>query len=73
MEIIIVIGLIKISPKFTGKIYNTRQKTAKSTNAIFIVSDDDVWKINSDHYSNFDFLTDKKTLIRVNNIIYLIN
>jgi len=64
-----VIGLIKISPKFTGKIYNTRQKTAKSTNAIFIVSDDDVWKINSDHYSNFDFLTDKKTLIRVGNSI----
>jgi hypothetical protein len=62
-----VLGYIEIIPKFRGKIYSTRQKISKHMNSIFVISEDDVWKINSDHSNNFDFFTDKKALARIGN------
>ncbi len=60
-----IIGHINIFPKFEGKIYSTRKKYFKTQTSIFLIGEDDVWKINSDHTNNFEYFTKKKTLARI--------
>ena len=64
-----VIAAVELYPNIEGNIYHLRQKQSQFTRAIFVVSEDDVWKINSDHYSNFNFIKNNKNLIRVGNKI----
>jgi hypothetical protein len=64
-----VLGIINIFPNEEGEIYAIRQKSSKFMNSIFIVSEKDVWKINSDHYNDFDFFTDKRALAKIGNSI----
>ena len=64
-----VLGIINIFPNEEGEIYAFRQKSSKFMNSIFIVSEKDVWKINSDHYNDFDFFTDNKNLAKIGNSI----
>ena len=64
-----IIGLIELYSTVESNIYHLRQKQSKFTNLIFNVSENDIWKINSDHYSDFNFIKNNKNLIRVGNTI----
>ena len=64
-----ILGFINIYPNSEGKVYSIRQKLSKQMNTLFIVSEDDIWKVNSDQVNNFDFLQTQKTLARIGNTI----
>ena len=64
-----IIGFIEFFPKVEGSIYSIREKMSKYKKSLLIVTEDDTWKLNSDHYNKFSFFTNKKTLVRVGNSI----
>ena len=64
-----ILGFINIYPIYEGKVYSVRQKLSKQMTTLFIVSEDDIWKVNSDQVNNFDFLQTQKTLARIGNNI----
>ena len=64
-----ILGFINIYPNYEGKVYSVRQKLSKQMTTLFIVSEDDIWKVNSDQVNNFDFLQTQKTLARIGNNI----
>jgi hypothetical protein len=43
-----ILGMVNIFPNYEGKIYSTRYKESKYLKIFFLITDDDVWKINSD-------------------------
>ena len=60
-----VLGFIDILPNYEGKIYAIRRKISKYMTNIFVISENDVWKLNSDQTNNFEFFTHKKTLAKI--------
>jgi len=64
-----VLGFLNIYPKSNVEIYAIRKKEAKYVNTFLLITEDDVWKINSDHVNNFLFFKDKKTIVRAGNIL----
>ena len=55
-----VLGFIEIYPNYEGKIYSIRQKESKYINTLFLITESDVWKINSDQVNNFSVFQNKK-------------
>jgi hypothetical protein len=64
-----VLGYIEIFPKFEGLIYSVRKKESKNFQTLFLITDEDIWKINSDQVNNFDFFKDKKAVVRAGNFL----
>jgi len=64
-----IISVVELYPNSEGNIYHLRQKQSQFTRAIFVVGEDDVWKMNSDNYANFNFNKTNKNLIRIGNTI----
>ena len=60
-----IIGLIELYSTINSKIYHLRQKQSKNIKTIFVITDSDVWKINSDQINNFNFIKNNKNLIRL--------
>ena len=58
---------INIFPKFRGHTYLIRQKKSKYLNILFFITENDVWKINSDQLNNFSYFPNKRTIIRAGN------
>ena len=58
-----VLGFLEIFPQENGLIYSVRKKETKYVNIYFLITESDVWKINSDQLNDFHFLKEKKTLI----------
>ena len=61
-----ILGIFEISPLSEGLIYSTREKMSNFIKTLFLITESDIWKINSDHISNFSFFkkTDQKGIIR---------
>lgn len=55
-----VLGFIEIYPNYEGKIYAVRQKESKYINTLFLITENDVWKMNSDQVNNFSVFQNKK-------------
>ena len=64
-----VIGYLQFFPVYSGQIYSIRLKESKYINTLFLITESDIWKINSDQINNFSFFQDKKTVIRTGTII----
>lgn len=64
-----VLGRIYIFPKEEGIIYSIRTKKSENITTYFLITEDDIWKINSDQINNFDFFQEKKTIVRAGSII----
>jgi hypothetical protein len=64
-----VIGFLEILPIYSGLIYSVRKKETKYVTIYFLITESDVWKINSDQINNFQFFQDKKTVVRSGNLI----
>jgi hypothetical protein len=62
-----ILGVLNIFPKHNGKIYSVRQKVSQYLNILFLITEDDVWKINADQVNNFDCfpsISSKKNIVR---------
>jgi hypothetical protein len=62
------IGILHIFPNYEGKIYAIRKKKSKDITTYFLVTESDVWKINSDQVNNFLTFPDNKG-IRSGNLL----
>ena len=62
-----VIGFLDIFPMFNGEIYGIRKKDASTISTFLMVTENDVWKINSDQVNNFSFFKEKKSIVRTGN------
>jgi hypothetical protein len=61
-----ILGIYEIFPICEGRIYSTREKVSTFIKALFLITESDIWKINSDSINNFSFFkkTDQKGIIR---------
>lgn len=59
-----VLGIIEIYPNFEGEIYSVRKKSVKYLNSLFIITEEDVWKIYSDQVNDYVFFDKPKHFIR---------
>jgi hypothetical protein len=59
-----ILGKFNIKPIFSGKTYAIRKKDSKYLTTFFIVTEDDIWKLNTEQINNNLNLIPKKTLIR---------
>ena len=64
-----VLGFLNFYPKANAKIYAIRKKEAKYITTFLLITEDDIWKINSDHVNNFAFFKEKKSIVRAGNIL----
>ena len=62
-----ILGFFNIYPKVNAKIYAIRKKEGKDVSTFLLITEDDIWKINSDHVNNFQFFKEKKAIVRSGN------
>lgn len=61
-----ILGTFNIKPIIDGKIYGIRKKESKYLTTLFIVAEDDIWKLNCEQVNNLLSLNQRKSLIREN-------
>jgi len=59
-----LLSIVEIFPTCEGLIYSVRKKESKHVSTFFIITEADVWKINSDQVNDFSFFQDKKAIVR---------
>jgi hypothetical protein len=64
-----VIGFLNFFPAYEGKIYSIRKKHSKYTVIFFLITESDIWKMNSDQVNDFSFFQEKKMVIRTGTLI----
>jgi hypothetical protein len=64
-----LLSVVEIFPAYEGLIYSVRKKESKYISTLFIITEADVWKINSDQVNDFSFFQDKKAIVRSGNSI----
>ena len=64
-----IICVVELYPNYEGVIYSVRKKESKFISTLFIITEADIWKINSDQVNNFSFFQDKKAIVRSGNSI----
>jgi len=64
-----VLGFLEIKPLLDAEIYAIRKKEAKTISTYLMITEDDIWKINSDQVNNFSFFKEKKAIVRSGNLI----
>ena len=61
--------VVEFYPNYEGLIYSVRKKVSKFISTLFIITESDIWKINSDQTNNFSFFQEKKAIVRAGNSI----
>jgi len=64
-----VIAYLHLFPIYNGHIYSIRIKESKYIRTLFLITESDIWKINSDQLNNFSFFQDKKTVVRTGTLV----
>lgn len=64
-----ILGYFHLFPIYNGKIYSIRIKDSKYIRTLFLITESDIWKINSDQINNFSFFQEKKTVVRTGTTI----
>ena len=64
-----LLSSVEIFPAYEGLIYSVRKKESKYISTLFVITEADVWKINSDQVNDFSFFQDKKAIVRSGNSI----
>ena len=62
-----VLGFVELLPNVEGKIYSVRKKLSKYFQTLFLITEEDIFKINSDQVNNFSFFQEKKAVVRAGN------
>ena len=64
-----ILGYLEIHSKFQGEIYAIKEKISQKIRTLFLITDSDVWKINSDQLNNFDNFNQTKGVVRSGNML----
>lgn len=64
-----VIGTLDFYSEYEGGIYSVRKKDSKYATTIFLITEDDIWKVNSDQINNSSFFQTRKNLVRSGNLL----
>ena len=64
-----VLGFLEIYPILNVEIYAIRKKESNLNTTLLMITEDDIWKINSDQVNNFSFFKEKKAIVRSGNLI----
>ena len=59
-----IIGFLYLFPLFSSTIHLFRYKKSTSITTLFLITNKDVWTINSEQINNYSFFPNKKTLVR---------
>jgi len=59
-----ILGFIEIYPNYEGEIYSVRKKSLRYLNSLFVITEEDVWKVYSDQVNDFNFFEKPKNFIR---------
>jgi DNA-directed RNA polymerase subunit beta' len=59
-----ILSYIEFFPGYEGRVYSVRKKEAEYITTLFLITESDVWKINTDQTTDFSFFRDKKKVIR---------
>jgi hypothetical protein len=62
-----VLSYIELFPDYEGRVYSVRKKDSKYISTLLLITESDVWKINTDQISDFSFFQNKKTVVRAGN------
>ena len=60
---------IQFYPCYEGLIYSVRKKESSFIATLFIITENDIWKINSDQVNDFSFFQEKKAIVRAGTTI----
>jgi hypothetical protein len=61
--------IVEFYPNYEGLIYSQRKKESKFISTLFVITESDIWKINSDQINDFSFFQDKKAIVRSGTMI----
>ena len=61
--------IVELYPDYEGLIYSVKKKDSNFISTLFIITESDIWKINSDQTNNFSFFQEKKAIVRAGNPI----
>ena len=61
--------IVELYPNYEGLIYSVKKKESNFISTLFIITESDIWKINSDQTNNFSFFQEKKAIVRAGNPI----
>ena len=61
--------MVELYPNYEGLIYSVKKKDSNFISTLFIITESDIWKINSDQTNNFSFFQEKKAIVRAGNSI----
>ena len=61
--------IVELYPNYEGLIYSVKKKDSNFISTLFIITESDIWKINSDQTNNFSFFQEKKAIVRAGNPI----
>jgi hypothetical protein len=64
-----ILSFIEIFPNCEGMVYSVRKKPTRYISTLFLITEEDVWKINTDQINNFSFFQKKKTIVRSQNLL----
>ena len=66
-----ILGFFEFYPLTEGLIYALREKDATYIRTLFLITESDIWKINSDQVNNFSFFheNDQNGIIRANDLL----
>jgi hypothetical protein len=59
-----ILGIFNIFSNYEGKVYLARKKRAKDLSTLFLITESDVWKVNSEQVNDFSFFNKKKIFVR---------
>ncbi len=64
-----ILSFIEFFPDYEGRIYSVRKKESNYLSTLFLITESDIWKVNSDQINDFSFFQDKKTVVRAGNFL----
>ena len=62
-----ILGFLEFFPLAEGQIYSSRTEKSKDKEIYFLITESDVWKINSDQINQYSF--DKKSFVRTSTLL----
>jgi hypothetical protein len=66
-----ILGNLYFFPQYQGNIYLIRKKNSKYQSIFFIITDEEIWKINCDQVNDYPFLQEKKGILRAGSFLTL--
>jgi hypothetical protein len=64
-----ILSYIELFTEYEGRVYSVRKKESRYISTLFLITESDVWKINSDQINDFSFFQDKKTVVRAGSFL----